>query len=76
MNDDVPNCFQDEQTAALLLEICKKHEVDERLLRELCALTDDYAGSGNKRGISSDAEQVIDEFRKRSEEQRGNHVSG
>jgi hypothetical protein len=75
MKPFVPNCFRDPEAVAILREVCEKHDVDESLLRELCGLTDEFAGSGRRHGITENIQGMIDEFLHRQTGDRQADVS-
>ena len=75
MNAQTPNCFRDPEAVTILREVCQKHHVDEELLRELCGLTDEFAGSGRRHGITENVQGMIDEFLHRQRREREQDVS-
>jgi hypothetical protein len=66
MNSSTPNCFRDPEAVAILERVCQANRVDQVLLRELCGLTDRYAGYGLPRGINENIQTMIDDFLSRS----------
>jgi hypothetical protein len=65
-----PACFDDNQTRAIIKELCKKHNIDIDLLSDLCDKIEDFSGSGRKDGINSDITDCIDSFLNRSTHNR------
>ncbi len=61
-----PACFEDAEAQPLIERLCEKHQIDQRLLRDLCAAVDQYAGSGRPKGMTGDIADAIDSFIGRS----------
>ena len=57
-----PQWSDDERARPIVQSVCIEHEVDVDLLRDLCQLYEEYAGSGRPHGIRSDIQARIDSF--------------
>jgi hypothetical protein len=57
-----PACFDDRESRRLMDQLCKKAEIDVKLLEELCEVIQRHSGSGRKDGIVSEFNTCIDSF--------------
>jgi hypothetical protein len=57
-----PACFDDREARRLIEQLCKKSDIDVKLLEELCEVIHDHSGSGRKDGIVSEFNERIDSF--------------
>lgn len=63
----IPACFTDSESKKIIKELCTQNTVDVVLLRELCEVVGQYAGSGRKDGINAEISQCLDLFLARQE---------
>jgi hypothetical protein len=54
--------FTQPEARKVLLESCKRHGTNIRLLEQLIDLQRDYVGSGRREGINSDLDNVLGDF--------------
>lgn len=66
-----PACFDDPEARRLIEKLCKKSDLDVKLLAELCEVIQKHSGSGRKDGIVSEFNSCIDSFLQRSSNGRG-----
>lgn len=57
-----PACFDDREARRLIDGLCKKSEIDVKLLEELCEVIHEHSGSGRKDGIVSEFNTCLDSF--------------
>jgi hypothetical protein len=57
-----PPCFDDPETKKLVKQVCKQHQVDPQLLKDLCELETEYSGSGRRHGLDDDIAAIITRF--------------
>lgn len=61
-----PACFEDQDTRAIIDELCRRHNVDIQLIIDLCEVVEKFSGSGRREGLASDISTSIDSFLARS----------
>jgi hypothetical protein len=57
-----PPCFDDPETKKLVKQVCKQHQVDPELLKDLCELVTQYSGSGRRFGLDDEIAGIITRF--------------
>ncbi len=57
-----PPCFEDPDTRKAIEAVCKRSNIDLRLLKDLCEVVQSYSGSGRAEGVTVDITQCIDGF--------------
>lgn len=57
-----PPCFDDPETKKLVKQVCKQHQVDPELLKDLCELVTQYSGSGRRFGLDDEIASIITRF--------------
>jgi hypothetical protein len=57
-----PPCFDDPETKKLVKQVCKQHQVDAELLKDLCELVTQYSGSGRRFGLDDEIAGIITRF--------------
>lgn len=57
-----PPCFDDPETKKLVKQVCKQHQVDPELLKDLCELITQYSGSGRRFGLDDEIAGIITRF--------------
>jgi hypothetical protein len=57
-----PPCFDDPETKKLFKQVCKQHQVDPELLKDLCELVTQYSGSGRRFGLDDEIAGIITRF--------------
>lgn len=61
-----PPCFQDSESKGEIQRLCKENDVDLILLKDLCEIVGQHAGSGRKEGVVAEITECIDRFLDRS----------
>jgi hypothetical protein len=54
--------FEDSETKKLIQDICKEHQIDVTLLKDLCEVMQGHTGSGRKHDVDSDIAGCLDRF--------------
>lgn len=54
--------FEDSETKKLIQDICKEHQIDSSLLKDLCEVMQGHTGSGRKHDVDSDIAGCLDRF--------------
>lgn len=57
-----PPCFDDPETKKLVKQVCKQHQIDPELLKDLCELVTQYSGSGRRFGLDDEIAGIITRF--------------
>jgi Small protein found in certain Dnd DNA modification systems len=57
-----PPCFDDPESKKIIRRICEQQRVDIDLLKDLCEIVNNHAGSGRRFGLPEDIETVLDRF--------------
>jgi len=57
-----PPCFDDPETKKLVKEVCRQHQIDPELLKDLCELVTQYSGSGRRFGLDDEIAGIITRF--------------
>lgn len=63
-----PPCFDDPETKKLVKQVCKQHQIDPELLKDLCELVMQYSGSGRRFGLDDEIAGIITRFIARAPE--------
>ena len=66
-----PACFEDREALGLIKQLCKKSDIDVKLLEELCEVIQRHSGSGRRDGIVSEFNSCIDNFLQRNGRSKG-----
>lgn len=57
-----PPCFDDPETKKLVKQVCRQHQIDPELLKDLCELVTQYSGSGRRFGLDDEIAGIITRF--------------
>ena len=57
-----PTCFQDSEGKKEIERLCRENDVDSCLLKDLCEVVSQHAGSGRREGILAEITECIDRF--------------
>ena len=63
-----PPCFEDPESKKIIRKICEQHRIDVDLLKDLCDIVNERAGSGKRFGLPEEIEAVLDRFIKNAKE--------
>lgn len=63
-----PPCFEDPESKKIIRIICDQYRIDIDLLKDLCDIVNEYAGSGRRFGLVEELEAAIDRFSKTTRE--------
>lgn len=63
-----PPCFSDPDTRKMIRDVCREHNIDEALLKDLCGIVNERSGVGRRVGINEDIATALNRYTDREKE--------
>lgn len=59
--------FEDPETRKLIQGLCRDHQIDDTLLKDLCEIMQVHSGAGRRHDVDAEIAAVLDRFLIREE---------